>query len=127
MFSLATMIVSCAGRVPQQGETAMPSPDGCFVQVWDAPQLMGVTDYINGPRAYLNLRDLPGARVWRNRIQSMKTGVAVRATVYGEEDFSGPSLRLLPDREYRALPEGLSGRVASMNIQCEQAKPAKAE
>ena len=127
MFSLAIMIVSCAGRAPRQGETAMPSPDGCFVQVWDAPQLTGITDYINGPRAYLNLRDLPGARVWGNRIQSMKTGVAARATVYGEEDFSGPSLRLRPDQEYRTLPEGLSGRVASINIQCGQAKPAKAE
>jgi hypothetical protein len=88
---------------------------------------MGITDYINGPRAYLTLRDLPGARVWRNRIQSLKTGVAARATVYGEEDFSGLSLRLLPDREYRTLPESLGGQIASINIQCEQSIPAKAE
>jgi hypothetical protein len=105
----------------------MPSPDGCFVQVWDAPHFMGITDYINGPRAYLTLRDLPGARVWTRRIHSLKTGVAARTTVYGAEDFSGPSLRLLPDREYRTLPESLSGRIASVNIQCEQSSPAKAE
>jgi hypothetical protein len=97
----------------------MPNPEGCFVQVWDGPQFTGVTDYINGPQAYSTLRDLPGARVWRNRIRSLKTGVRVRAIVYGEEHFTGPSQRLQSDTEYPML--ALSGRIASINIDCERA------
>ena len=125
-FAVVVGLLGCAGRI-RQGETTMPNPEGCFVQVWDGPQLTGITDYINGPKAYLTLRDLPGARVWRNRIRSVKTGVAARATVYGEENFQGPTLRLLPDREYRTFAEGLSGRIASMNVECDQSQPAKAQ
>ena len=105
----------------------MPSPDGCFIQVWDAPSHGGITDYINGPRAWTNLRDLPGGRVWRNRIRSMKTGVRTRVTVYADENFSGASMRLVADREYPVLVEGVSGRIASMTIDCAQTAPAKAE
>ena len=120
-FAAAMSLLGCAGRM-RQGETTMPNPEGCFVQVWDGPHLTGITDYINGPKAYLTLRDLPGARVWRNRIRSMKTGVAARATVYGDENFQGASLRLSPDREYRTLADNLSGRIASMNVECEQSR-----
>ena len=34
----------------------MPSPDGCFVQVWDAPKFVGTTDYLNGPLVYSTLQ-----------------------------------------------------------------------
>lgn len=117
---IAAMSIACAGRVSRQGETTMPNPEGCFVQVWDGPQFTGVTDYINGPQAYSTLRDLPGARVWRNRIRSLKTGVRVRAIVYGEEHFTGPSQRLQSDTEYPMLSVALSGRIASINIDCER-------
>jgi hypothetical protein len=86
--------------------------------VWDVPRFGGITDYINGPRAYVNLRDLPGGRVWENRIRSVKTGVAAGATVYGSENFTGPSMRLTADREYATLPEELSGQIESMRIDC---------
>jgi hypothetical protein len=105
----------------------MPSPDGCFVQVWDVASFAGVTDYINGPRAYTNLRDLPGARIWSERIRSLKTGVAARAFVYGGENFSGASLRLSPDRDYPTLPPELSGQIASMRIDCLAQPPSKAQ
>jgi hypothetical protein len=122
-------LVGCASRATRQGETTMPSPDGCFIQVWDAPRHAGITDYINGPRAWMNLRDLPGGRVWTNRIRSMKTGVRTRATVYAGENFSGPSMRLVADRDcdYPVLVDGMSGRIASMTIDCMQTAPAKAE
>lgn len=97
----------------------MPSPDGCFIQVWDAPRFAGITDYINGPRAFNQLRvDLPGDRVWANRIRSIKTGATTRVFVYAAEDFSGSSLRLQPDQEYPVLPEAIDGRIGSMRIDC---------
>lgn len=120
----------CAGRSGQstrQGETTMPSPEGCFVQVWDVSSFGGVTDYINGPRAYTNLRDLPGARIWADRIRSMKTGAAARAIVYARENFQGASLRLSADAEYPTFPLELSGRIASMRIECPSQSPSKAQ
>ncbi len=120
----------CAGRSGQstrQGETTMPSPEGCFVQVWDGPSYGGVTDYINGPRAYTNLRDLPGARIWADRIRSVKTGAAASAIVYARENLQGASLRLSADAEYPTLPLELSGRVASMRIDCRAQSPSKVQ
>jgi hypothetical protein len=117
----------CASRGSQQRETTMPSPDGCFVRVWDGARFGGVTDYINGPRVYANLRDLPGGRIWSNRIRSAKTGVAASATVYADEDFQGASMRLMPDREYSTFPAELSGRIASMRVDCPLTAPRKAE
>jgi hypothetical protein len=105
----------------------MPSPEGCFIQVWDAASFAGVTDYINGPRAYTNLRDLPGARIWADRIMSLRTGVAARAIVYAGENFSGASLRLSPDRDYATLPTELSGKIASVRIDCPIQPPSKAQ
>src|SRR5687767_11436756 len=63
------------GPVLEQG-TTMPSPDGCFMQVWAASGFVGTFDYINGPRSYGNLRDLPGGRLWNRRIHSLKVGPA---------------------------------------------------
>jgi hypothetical protein len=103
----------------------MPSPEGCFIQVWDVASFGGATDYINGPRAYMNLRDLPGAREWADRIKSLKTGVAVRAIVYANEDFSGRSVQLPPDRDYPTLPQELSGRILSMRLDCLAQPPAR--
>ena len=127
LLILSLTLIGCASRAVRQGETTMPSPDGCFIQVWDAPSHTGITDYINGPRSWMNLRDLPGGREWTNRIRSMKTGVRTRATVYADENFSGPSMRLVADREYPTLVAGVSGRIASMTIDCAPPPPAKAE
>jgi hypothetical protein len=117
--AIAIMLVGCGGHVPRQGETTMPSPTGCFIQVWDAPRFAGITDYINGPRAFNQLRDdLPGNRVWANRIRSIKTGANTRVFVYAAEDFSGSSVRLQADQQYPALPEAIDGHIASMRIDC---------
>jgi hypothetical protein len=124
---MTLFVVGCGARAPRQGETTMPNPEGCFVQVWDGPRHTGITDYVNGPKPWMNLRDMPGARVWANRIRSMKTGLTARAVVYAEENFQGASIRLAPDRDYAVLPEGISGRVASVNIECVQPSLTKAE
>jgi hypothetical protein len=127
LLLLTCAVSNCAGRAQKQGETTMPSPEGCFVQVWDAPRFTGITEYINGPRTYTNLRDLPGARIWANRIRSVKTGVAASATVYGDENFTGPSMRLMADREYAMFPKELSGEIESMRIDCPRAIAALSE
>ena len=117
-IALAAMFAGCAARVPRQFGTAMPSPEGCFVQVWDAPQFGGIFDYINGPRQYANLRDMPGGRLWNNRIRSMKVGPAAKAVIYANERFGGANLELRRDQAYNVLPLPLSGTVASMTIDC---------
>jgi hypothetical protein len=124
---LTLFVIGCGARAPRQGETTMPNPEGCFVQVWDGPRHTGITDYVNGPKAWPNLRDMPGARVWANRIRSMKTGVTARAIVYAGENFEDANIRLVPDRDYPVLPEAISGRIASMNIECIQPTSTKAE
>jgi hypothetical protein len=58
---------------------------------------------------------------------SMKTGLTARTIVYAEENFQGASIGLAPDRDYPALPEVISGRIASMNIECVQPSLTKAE
>jgi hypothetical protein len=125
-LGVVLLMNACAERVTRQGETTMPSPDGCFIQVWDVASFGGVTDYINGPRSYMNLRDLPGARVWADRIKSLKTGVSARAIVYADEDFTGTSVRLMPDRDYPSLPQELSGGIQSMRIDCPAQSTGKA-
>jgi hypothetical protein len=126
--SLGVLLASgCGGRAARQGETTMPNPEGCFIQVWDLPSFAGVTDYLNGPRSYTNLRDLPGARIWANRIRSVKTGVAARAIVYAHEDYLGMSLRLATDREYPTFPQELSGQIASIRIECTTPSPGKVQ
>lgn len=80
----------------------MPSPDGSFVHVWEAPRLTGTTDFLNGPRDYPMLRDLPGGRLWNNRIRNAETGPAATVTLWTDEPkCQGVSLILQPDTQYR--------------------------
>jgi hypothetical protein len=92
---LALFAAGCASRASRQGETTMPSPDGCFVQVWDLVRFGGVTDYINGPRVYANLLDLPRAvsgaiesevrrPAWRPVPRSMRMKTSVSRRFRGE-------------------------------------------
>ena len=96
----------------------MPSVDGCYIQVWDAPLLAGTSDFINGPRDYPTLRDLPGGRLWNNRIRSAAAGPAATVTLWTDDNFQGVSLTLTPDTQYRQLPASVTGQVESMNIVC---------
>ena len=83
----------------------MPNPEGCFVHVWDAPKLAGTSDFINGPRDYPTLRDLPGGRLWGNRIRSAATGPVATVTLWTDENFQGGSFTLRPDTDYPGFPE----------------------
>jgi hypothetical protein len=101
----------------------MPSPDGCFVEVWDRPSFTGTADYINGPRVYANLRDMPGGHLWNNRIGSVKTGPAATATVWSDENLRGQTMQLRSDTAYSSLPETLSGKINSLEISCASGVP----
>lgn len=122
VFVCVALIVAagCAGRPEPQAFAGMtmPSPDGCFVHVWDATQFAGTSDFINGPRDYATLRDLPGGRLWRDRIRSATTGSVATVTLWMDENFQGPRLTLRSDTEYRQLPESVAGQTESMNIAC---------
>ena len=112
------MVAACAGRTPRQQGLTMPSPDGCFVQVWDAPHFAGVADYINGPREYASLRDLPGGRRWSGRIRSLRVGPEALATAHADEHFRGTSVRLNRGSAYVELPTPIKGEIESLQIEC---------
>ena len=119
LWLIAVLIAgpACAAR-PQDPQRTMPSPEGCFVQIWDAPRFTGMQDVINGPRGYANLRDLPGGRLWNDRIRSARVGPAATAMVWSDENFQGASLRLSANNEYPLLPQEFAGRIESMDIMC---------
>jgi hypothetical protein len=99
----------------------LPSPEGCFVQVWQQANFLGPSDYINGPRRYPSLRDMPGRRDWRNRIGSFKVGPSstVAVTVYSEENFRGSTLRAVRNTALTELPGELKAQVQSIVVECD--------
>lgn len=97
----------------------LPNPDGCFVQVWEQPSFTGASDYINGPRRYPTLRDMPGRRDWRNRIRSMKVGPSSVVTVWSQENFDGNTLLATKNVAHPALPDEWAGRIESMAVECD--------
>jgi hypothetical protein len=103
---------------PATGMT-LPSPDGCFVQVWEQPFFVGSADYVNGPRKYPTVRDMPGRRDWRNRIRSLKVGSSASVTVWSQESFSGSALRATRNAAHPELPEGLTARIQSIVVECD--------
>ena len=95
----------------------MPSPDGCYVRVWDQPGFAGVSDFINGPRRYEHLRELPGDRPWRNRIKSLHLGPTAAAVVSTEEGFRGKNALLIADSGRGRFPT-IPAPIRSLEIRC---------
>jgi hypothetical protein len=113
----ATLLVACgAGRSPRAW--TMPSPDGCFVQVWDDAGFRGVSEFINGPRRYAHLRDLPGRLDWKGRIRSLRLGPNTSAIVWSSEGFEGRNLPLTTDNRYPDRFATLPVDVESLDIRC---------
>ena len=96
----------------------MPSPDGCFVQVWNRPGFAGNSDFINGPRQYPHLRDLPGQRSWRDRIASLRLGPGVSAVAWSQEHFAGANAVLTTDSVERGAFAAVPLQVQSLDIRC---------
>ena len=96
----------------------MPSPGSCFVQVWDAPDFGGVTEYLNGPGGFVTLGELPRGQNWHDRIRSLKTGAAARVTIHNADTFTGRSMVLQPDTEQKRLPVDFDAEIKSLRIDC---------
>ena len=116
--AVLVLSANCAARPGRFPGMTMPSQDGCFVHVWDGPQFAGTPDFINGPGDYATLRDLPGGRLWNDRIRSATTGPVATVTLWTDENFQGGRMILMPDTEYGWLPESIIGQTESMNITC---------
>jgi hypothetical protein len=125
-FLAALLLVSaCARRgdnavirPPDSSFRAMPNPDGCYMQVWEAAEYGGMSDYINGPREYKSLRRMPNNRSWQRRINSVRLGPAAAVMVFTDEDFRGATLQLHPDTAHRQLPVAIAGQIESLRVAC---------
>src|SRR5262245_52783738 len=87
--TLAGVLVSCAGKQEPQGTWTMPNPDGCYARVWDQRAFRGASEFINGPRQYSDLRDLPGRHDWDKRIRSLQLGSRASVVAWSEEQLRG--------------------------------------
>jgi hypothetical protein len=96
----------------------MPNPGGCYVLVYEQPELMGPREFLNGPSRHATLRDLPFRANWRRRIRSAHVGPAASVTLWAREGFRGPSQTLPADTRQAALIDALSGRVESLQVAC---------
>ena len=111
---LATAAVGCGGKQPARRALTMPSPEGCFVQVWDHPDFTGASEFLNGPRRYDHLNDLPGGSSWKRRVRSIRPGPAAQAIAWSGERFAGRDVHL-------TAPAGtLAERVESLEVRCTQ-------
>ena len=96
----------------------MPSPDGCYVQVWDEGQFAGRSDFINGPGRYEHLRDLPGRVSWKGRIRSLTLGPAATLVAWTDERFEGQYLFMTSDARDRGRYPAVSVSLQSLEIRC---------
>src|SRR5688572_26951022 len=117
-FTLVALSAGCGARQSPNWTLTMPSPDGCFVQVWNDSGFAGDSDFINGPIQYEHLRDLPNRRSWKDRISSLKLGPGASAVAWSGEQFSGQSLLLTADSEGRGTFAALPLAIQSLDIRC---------
>jgi len=114
MLTLASLMAGCAASRASSTRT-MPSPDGCYVQVWDRPNFAGTSDFINGPIQYKQLREMPGRHSWKDRIRSLSLGPSAWAVAWSDEQFGGRSLLLTADR---GTFTALSVQIRSLDVHC---------
>ena len=117
-LTLAGLSAGCAARQSPNWTWTMPSPDGCFVQVWNDSGFAGNSDFINGPNQYGHLRDLPNRRSWKDRISSLRLGPGASAVAWSGEQFSGQSLLMTADSGERGTFAVLPLEIQSLDIRC---------
>ena len=133
--AVAIMLVAsatCARRIDNvtrppdtQLVRTMPNPDGCYMQAWDRAQYTGQSDYINGPRTYADLRNMPNQANWEKRIASVRVGPTAVGTAFTEPKLAGTSFQFGQRAEFATLPDRVNGRIASMQIRCVAASEGK--
>jgi hypothetical protein len=117
-LALAGLLAGCGARPAQNLARTMPSPDGCFVQVWNGAGFAGTSDFINGPVEYRHLRDLPSRRSWKDRIGSLRLGPRASAVAWSAEQFSGRSLMLAADSREQGAFAALPLKIQSLDVRC---------
>lgn len=131
ILAIAVLVVAgCARRTDTPGPPeltfkTMPNPEGCYLQVWDGAQYVGVSDYINGPRDYPSLRSLPNNRSWRNRIASIRVGPTAEATAFTNENYQGAAVPLPPGTSHPVLPVAVAAQIESLRVACRPAVRAQ--
>jgi hypothetical protein len=126
MFALV-IGCGCASSSSNGGGTSLvrgmtaPNPNGCYVKVFDQPQLRGAADFLNGPMRYSTLARLANGANWANRIRSLEVGPGATATAWAEVNYAGTSMELRVDTRYTTLPTGLVGSIESIDVRCVQA------
>ena len=98
-----------------------PNPNGCYVKVFDQPELRGAADFLNGPRRYSTLAPLVNGANWANRIRSVEVGPGATATAWTEVNYAGTSIEMGVDTRYPVLPPALAGAIKSLDVRCTQA------
>ena len=124
LLILAGFSLSCGASHPQLRGRTMPSPDGCYLQVWDQPSFSGASEFINGPRRYEHLRDLPGRLSWKGRIRSLRLGPAANVIAWSNEKFEGQSLLLTNDHRLAGRFATLPVNIESLDVRCTRADTA---
>jgi hypothetical protein len=124
---VASLVIGCGTGYSERRGYSMPSPDGCYLQVWDGPGFSGASEFINGPRRYEHLRDLPGRLNWRGRIRSVRVGPTARAIAWSNEGFEGESLLLTTDRPRAEGFATLPVDIESLDVRCASAEPRLAD
>jgi hypothetical protein len=123
---VALIVSGCASSSQNGGGTSLvrgmtaPNPTGCYVKVFDQPQLRGAADFINGPVRRSRLDVLPNGANWNNRIRSLEVGPGATATVWAEVNYAGTSMELRVDTPYPTLPTALVGTIKSLDVRCTQ-------
>lgn len=116
----AVLLTNCSRSLitPAEGSATMPDPGGCYVLVYDRPQFMGAHEFINGPRKYADMSDLPFRANWRRRIRSVEIGPRASVTMWTDAAFAGISQTFGPGTKHPALTDALSGQVGSIEVGC---------
>lgn len=122
-----SLAVGCGTGSSPRSSYTMPSPDGCYLQVWDNPGFSGASEFINGPRRYEHLRDLPGRLSWKGRIRSVRVGPTALAIAWSNEGFKGASLLLTTDRPRAEGFATLPVEVESLDVRCVSTEPRLAD
>jgi len=116
---MAALGAACSPRNSTFTARTLPHPGGCFVQVWDQAHFNGASDFINGPRKYDTLRDLPGRRNWSNRIRSLTLGSTAAVTAWSDEGFRGKAVVLTWDSRLPQASLPVAPSIRSLAVSCD--------
>jgi hypothetical protein len=117
LVCVTAAVVGCAKPRPR-AQLTMPHPEGCYVEVFDAPNFSGSHDFINGPAKHATMSNLPGGADWRRRVRSLKAGPAATVLGWAAEDFAGVSVRFRPEQQAPSFPDSFDAKIESIRIDC---------